>query len=327
LEERADVEAIFGLDVADPHVALGRTEFVHADTRHSVINKLVRQLELDTVVHCAVAVNRRLGARALHETDVIGTMNVLAACAGDGSPVTRVVVKSSVAVYGSEPSDPSFLREEHIGRAPARNHIQADLMEMEQLVQDFAIRNRKTDVTVLRLGYRAGFREEAPLARYFRLAAVPRFLGYDPRVQLLHEEDAVEALYRAVVAAHPGVYNVAGSGVMLLSQAIELAGRRQLPILPPVWQGLAAVPLRGAAGIDLPPHIVDLLLHGMVVDCTRLREEFGWEPGFDSRAAMLDYVQQSGEQETRLRPPQPQEYELQAYLARRRRSGREVKPA
>jgi UDP-glucose 4-epimerase len=321
------VEAIFGLDVADPQVALNRTEFVHADTRHSVINKLVRQLELDTVVHCAVAVNRRLSPRALHETDVIGTMNVLAACAGEGSPVKRVVVKSSVAAYGSEPSDPSFLREEHIGRAPARNHVQADLLEMEQLVQDFAIRNRKTEVTVLRLGYRSALREDSPLARYFRLPSVPRFLGYDPRLQLLHEEDAVEALYRAVVASHPGVFNVAGEGVVLLSQAIELAGRRQLPLLPPLGVGLTRMALRAAAGIDLPPHIADFLLHGLVVDCTRLREEFGWMPGFDSRAAMLEFVHESGERAAELRPPQPQEYELLAYLVRRRRSGREVRSA
>src|SRR5919204_4637389 len=211
LEEREDVEAIFGLDVADPQVALERTEFVHADTRHSVINKLVRQLELDTVVHCAVAVSSPLSARALHETDVIGTMNVLTACAGEASPVQRVVVKSSVAVYGTEPSDPSFLREEHAGRAPAHGHVQADLLEMEQLVQDFAIRNRRTEVTVLRLGNRVGLRDVGPLARYFSLPAVPRFLGYDPRVQLLHEDDAVEGLYRAVVAGHPGIFNVAGS--------------------------------------------------------------------------------------------------------------------
>jgi UDP-glucose 4-epimerase len=238
-----------------------------------------------------------------------------------------VVVKSSVAAYGSEPSDPSFLREEHIGRAPARHHVQADLLEMEQLVQDFAIRNRKTEVTVLRLGYRAGLREESPLARYFALPTVPRFVGYDPRLQLLHEEDAVEALYRSVIASHPGAYNVAGEGVILLSQAIGLAGRRQLPVLPPLGAGLTRLALRAAAGVDLPPHIADFLLNGLVVDCGRLRQEFGWVPGFDTRAAMLEFVQEVGEEAAELRPPQPQEYELQAYLARRRRSGREVRPA
>jgi UDP-glucose 4-epimerase len=318
------VEAIFGLDITDPQVALGRTEFVHADTRHSVINKLVRQLELDTVVHCAVAVNSRLGSRALHETDVIGTMNVLAACAGEASPVRRVVVKSSVFVYGTEPSDPSFLREEHAGQAPARNSVQADLLEMEQLVQDFAIRNRRMEVTVLRLGNRIGLRDFGPLARYLSLPAVPRFLGYDPRLQLLHEGDAVEALYRAVVAGHPGVFNVAGPGVILLSQAIELAGKRQLPLLPPLARWLGRLAVKTATGLDMPPHLADVLSSELVVDCTQLRDEFGWLPGHDSKTVMLDFAQRSGEEAIEPSPPQPQEYELQAYLARRRRSGRSV---
>ena len=276
-------------------------------------------------MHCAVAVDSPLGARALHETDVIGTMNVLAACAGEASPVKRVVVKSSVAVYGTEPSDPSFLREEHAGRAPARSPLQSDLLEMEQLVQDFAIRNGRTEVTVLRLGHRVGLRDFGPLARYFSLRAVPRFLGYDPRLQLLHEDDAVEALYRAVVAAHPGVFNVAGSGVILLSQAIELAGKRQLPLLPPGAGWLTRLAIKAATGFDLPAHLAQVISSDLVVDCSKLREEFGWLPGYESRAVMLDFVNQSVEEGVEIRPPQPEEYELQAYLSRRRRSGRAVR--
>ena len=318
------MEAIFGLDVADPQVALERTEFVHADTRHSVINKLVRQLELDTVVHCAVAVSSPRSARALHETDVIGTMNVLTACAGEASPVQRVVVKSSVALYGTEASDPSFLREEHAGRAAAHNHVQADLLEMEQLVQDFAIRNRRTEVTVLRLGNRVGLRDFSPLARYFSLPAVPRFLGYDPRLQLLHEDDAVEALYRAVVAGHAGVFNVAGPGVILLSQAIASAGKRELPLLPPAAHWLSRAALKAVTGLDFPAHLTDLLRHDLVVDCSKLRDEFGWLPGYESRSAMLEFVSRTVEEAVEPRPPQPQEYELQSYLARRRQAGRPV---
>jgi hypothetical protein len=42
---------------------------------------------------------------------------------------------------------------------------------------------------------------------------------------------------------------------------------------------------------------------------------------------MLEFVHESGERAAELRPPQPQEYELLAYLVRRRRSGREVRSA
>src|SRR2546421_9991507 len=105
------VPHLFGCDVADPLSALEAMDFVHADTRHAVIGKLVRQLRIDTVVHLAVTVDSLQEHRAAHETNVIGTMNVLAGCAGPASPVRRLVVKSSHAVYGSAPGNPSLLSE------------------------------------------------------------------------------------------------------------------------------------------------------------------------------------------------------------------------
>jgi hypothetical protein len=117
---------------------------------------------------------------------------------------------------------------------------------------------------------------------------------------------------------------VAGSGVILLSQAIEAAGKRQLPVLPPAASWLSRLAVKAATGLELPSHLTDVLMHDLVVDCTKLRDEFGWLPGFDSRSAMLEFVNRSVEEAFEPRPPQPEEYELQAYLARRRRAGRPV---
>src|SRR5256885_16904741 len=100
------VPHLFGCDIADPISALEEMDFVHADTRLSVIGKLVRQLRIDTLVHLAVLVDSRSDARSIHETDVIGTMNVLVGCAAPSSPVRRLVVKSSAAIYGAGAFDP-----------------------------------------------------------------------------------------------------------------------------------------------------------------------------------------------------------------------------
>ena len=318
LEQREDVEAIFGIDIADPRVALDRTEFVHADTRHSLLTKLVRGLEVDVVVHCAVLTETRAAGRTLHETNVIGTMNLLAACSGDDSPVRRLVVKSNVAVYGCQPYAPSYLRES--SRQPVTEPLALELQEMEQLVHDYALRYRHRMVTVLRLGHRLGLAEATPLGEYLRLPRVPTFLGFDPRIQLLHEEDAVEALYRAAVADHPGIYNVAGEGVLLLSQAATLAGRERVPMLPPLGRTAARVLLR-ATGFDLPPYLADFLCHGCVVDSSAMERQFGWRPAHTTRATLLDFVRGDVFE---MPAVGPQEYELSAYLQRRRKAGRAI---
>lgn len=311
------MEAIFGLDVRDPEVAFDRLDFVHADLRHAALPRLVRGLAVDTVVHCAVLCEGRTSARETHETDVIGTMNLLTACSGPDATVRRVVVKSSVAVYGAWPGAPSFLREDAAGQQSNGNSLQADLGEMEQLVHDFALRYAERTVTVLRFGFRLGIGEGTAFARYLGLPVVPTLAGYDPRIQFLHEQDAVEALCRAALARHRGVFNVAGAGVVLLSQAVGLVGRRPLPVLPPFarWTGRWAM---RALGVDLPSHLPDVLAYGCVVDIGRLEREFGWVPPRSSREVLREFRGRlSGE--IAEPPPAPQEAELERYLQRRRR--------
>lgn len=315
----SQVPYLFGCDVADPTSALEEMDFVHADTRQSVIGKLVRQLQIDTVVHLAVMIDSPHDERSIHETDVIGTMNVLVGCAAPSSPVRKLIVKSSQAIYGAGPGDPSFYSEEMVNWDKPASGIARDLLEMEQLVSEFALRNEQCTVTVLRLAYRVS--EDTSLARYVSLPIVPTFAGFDPRLQLLHEDDAVEAIVRSVVGEHPGAFNVAGPGVVLLSQAIGIMGGRVAPVLPPYGKWVSRLGLKALANINLPAHLADFLTFGSVMDRSRLAAEFGWSPAFSSRQAM-DSLARGRETERIEAPSPPQEYELQRYLQQRRRRER-----
>ena len=314
------VQFLFGCDVADPVSALEEMDFVHADTRHAVIGKLIRQLRIDTVVHMAVTVDSAREGRAAHETNVIGTMNVLVGCTGPSSPVERLIVKSSQAIYGAAATDPSFLSEEMAStERPGGSFVTRDLRDMEQLVAEYADRSSDCRVTVLRLGYRVA--EDTKLAKYLLLPIVPTFAGFDPRLQLLHEEDAAEAVVRAAIGDHPGTFNVAGAGVVLVSQAIAIMGGRAAPVLFPYGRWVARYGLKAVTGVDLPGHLADLLTYGSVADCSRLAAEFGWSPAYSTRA-VIDAFARGKDAEVIEAPSPPQEYELQVYLQRRRRAER-----
>ena len=322
LSDDPDLGDLYGLDVRDPGHPLGRAEFVHADTRHSVIAKLVRELRIQVVVHCAV-VTHQLEARSMHETNVIGTMNVLAACSGEGSPVEQVVVKSSTAIYGAEPTGPSFLTESMAdSRRRPRGPLQSDLLELEQLALDFSLRNPAVAVSVLRLADMVDRRSNTPLSRYLRLPVVPTVIGFDPRVQFLHEDDAVEALQRATLSRHRGVFNVAAPGVLLLSQAIRLAGGRPLAVLPRLFGPVERLAVTAALGVPLTPRLLALITHGQAIDCSLLQHEFGWEPAHDNRSLLAE-LGDPGSGEVLDQEPAPiQERTLEDYLRRRRLSGR-----
>jgi UDP-glucose 4-epimerase len=313
------VPHLFGCDLKDPISALEEMDFVHADTRHVAIGKLVRRLNVDTVVHLAVMVDSPKDERSIHETDVIGTMNILAGCSAPSGHVRRLIVKSSQAIYGAGPTDPSFFSEDMTNSEKAAPSVTRDLLDMEQLIAEFAVRNQSCSVSVMRLGFRVN--EDTTLARYLSLPIVPTFAGFDPRLQLLHDEDAAEAIVRAVLGDHPGVFNVAAGGVVLLSQAIAIMGGRPAPVLPPYGRWIGRLALRALARVEMQAHLADVIAFGSVMDCTKLEAEFGWKPAYNSRAVM-DGLARGKTLEVIEAPSPPQEYELQVYLQRRRRANR-----
>ena len=128
---------------------------------------------------------------------MIGTMNILAACGGPDSPVTKVVFKSSAHYYGCERDDPSFFTEEM--RRPHEPHtrLESDIVEADDAVQGFAARNPKVTVTTLRFCNGLGPDLRTSHSALLGLPAVPGILGFDPRYQFIHEDDIVGVLHHA----------------------------------------------------------------------------------------------------------------------------------
>lgn len=291
------IDRVIGVDSAPPGPIemdlLGRTEFLRTDIRSPAIVKIMAAERVDTVVHASVTANPgRVGGRTpLKEFNVIGTMQLLAACQRAPS-VRRVVVKSTTAVYGSSPRDPGVFTEDMTARAMPRGGYGQDAVEVESYVRGFARRRPDVAVTLLRFASLVGPQVDTTLTRYFARPVVPTLVGHDPRLQVVHETDAVEVLRRAAVEDKPGVFNVAGRGVLLLSQAIRRAGRVMIALPPPaVWVAGRAVRRAGRADFSTDQAH---LRYGRVVDVTRLTTEFGYLPAFTTEQAFDAFVVGAG---------------------------------
>jgi UDP-glucose 4-epimerase len=227
------------------------------------------------------------GRTAMKEINVIGTMQLLAAC--QKAPSMRsLVVKSTTAVYGSSPRDPALFTEELAPRSLPRAGYAKDAVEVEGYVRGFGRRRPDVALTLLRFTNFIGPSIDTPLTRYLTLPVVPTVLGFDPRLQLCHEEDGLEVLRRSVLDGPSGIFNVGGTGVLLLSQALRRLGRPALPVPSPAVS-LVARAFRGAGVVDFSPEQMRFLEHGRVADVTRLREAFGWSPR-PTAAAFDDFV-------------------------------------
>jgi UDP-glucose 4-epimerase len=271
LEAFPEVEAVIGVDNEEPQVELERTEYVKVGAQHALLRRVVEAAEIDTVVDTRLVVDSAVmpSSRA-HENNVMGTMNILAACTGSDSPVKKVVFKSSTHFYGCHQDDPAFFDETMRRPHPPKTGIERDVVEAEASVNEYAERHPDTAVTILRFANVLGPDVETSHIKLFSLPAVPMILGFDPRYQFVHEDDVGHALEHAVKHRVPGTYNVAGDGVLALSEVAGLLGKPYAPVLPPWGTGLAASVAR-RVGIDIPSEALEQMRFGRGVDNRRYK--------------------------------------------------------
>jgi len=272
LESDPDVEMVLGMGRHEPSVPLERTEYVRADHTYSILSRIVKATQVDTIVHTFLAVDStQVPGRTLHEINVIGTMNLLAAASQAGSSVRHVVVKSSTLVYGASSRDPYWFREEHRRVRTPRTRLERSLVEVESLVHDFAEDNPSTLVSVLRFANVLGTDIVTPISANLARRIAPAVAGFDPLIQFVEEDDVVRALEHVTRHGIGGLYNVAGDGKLPWHEVAALCGAVVLP-LPAVATGMVAAPLCRLGIIDFPPELEDLLRFGRGIDTTRIKE-------------------------------------------------------
>jgi UDP-glucose 4-epimerase len=286
LAEHEAVELVIGVDEQLPVHDLGQTRILRTELASSVIADVLERERIDTLVHLALSATPEPTGARRKEHNVIGTMQLLAAA--QGAPHLRsVVLKSSTAVYGSDATNQALFGED-VATEAAGGYAK-DIIEAEGFARALVRRRDGVVLTVLRFANLLGSGIESAFAGYLSLPVLPTVLGYDPRIQLCHTADAVEVLLQSCLDNHPGIFNVAGDGVMYLSQVARVAGRPTLPIPLPLVGGLAGV-LRKASRLDLPADQLRYLSYGRVADITRLRKDFGYEPRYTTRATLEAFL-------------------------------------
>jgi UDP-glucose 4-epimerase len=286
LETDPNLEMILGMGAHVPSVPFERAEFVRADENYSIVNRIVKATQVDTILHTFMVTNSEgISNRRVHEINVIGTMNLLAAAGAAGSSVRHIVVKSSTLVYGSSARDPNTFEEDSPRSGPATHSIERVLLEAESLVRDFSEDNPGTLVTVLRFANVLGPHLSTAISRSLSRPVCPSIFGFDPLLQFVEEDDVVRALLHVTRGGIPGLYNVAGEGRLPWSEVAHICGTRLVPLSP--YSPLKIHPL--VRLFDLPPELEDLLRYGRGVD-TRRYAATGFTYGATSAGAVQSFI-------------------------------------
>lgn len=207
-------------------------------------------------------------------------------------------MKSSTYVYGGASRDPAVFTETTQSKSLPAGGFAKDAVEVESYVRGFARRRPDVAVCVLRFANILGPYADSALAEYFSMPVMPTVLGYDPRLQFVHEDDVLDVLRLAAGEPQPGTlnsgtFNIAGDGVLLLSQCARRLGRPTVPLLLPAvtWVGSA---LRAVGVTDFSPEQIRLLTHGRVVETSQMREVLGFKPMYTTAEAFADFARSRG---------------------------------
>jgi len=288
-----EFEHVAGLDTRRPRDIDG-VEFVEVDIRDPELTTVVAEARADTLVHNQIVRQPRpdLSARAMHDLNVMGSLQVVAACERSES-LRAVVVRGSAGIYGAEPQAPQFLTEQMARLYPLRSRFQRDVGEIETYFHTYARRHPDVACTMLRFQPSIGPGLDTQVTRYLSAPVAPTYLGFDPRIQLVHSLDALDALVAAVRNPVRGPVNVAAPGTIGLTRMVRMAGRPALPIAAPLFGPMT----RSLTRIGVPSLSEDftrLLRYGRAVDTRRLSEDIGFNPRRDTAAAVADYLEHRG---------------------------------
>jgi UDP-glucose 4-epimerase len=316
---------VVGLDSEPPGESLKGLDFIQADIRNPLFVDLLRSENVHTVCHLVFAESVR-ASEAAFDINVMGTMKVLGACAEAG--VRKVVLKSSMTVYGANPSNPSFITEQQPPQAGRSYGTTRNLVEIEAFCNGFRRQVPEMTLTILRFANIVGPQADTPLTRFLKQPMAPVLLGFDPLMQVIHEKDVVEALVYAIQNDVPGVFNIAAEGILPLSRLMALAVKVPIPIfhLFAYW----GADLIGAAGVSAGrnwPIEMDYLRYPCVGDLAKMREDLGFVPRYTAEEALREFA---GEQRLRRYMPESaalayDEERLRDTIERRKRS-RELNP-
>ena len=273
-------ERIVGIDRRPFIGAPKDVEVFQIDLRKKKAEDVFRRFSVKAVIHMGIMHDPRMSQEEHHAFNVVGTTRILDACARQG--VKKVVVLSSANVYGPSPDNSNFLTEDAPLMAASRFSEVRDLIEVDMLAHGFFWRHPELETVILRPVHILGPTIKNAPSNYLRLRHPWMLAGFDPMVQLIHQEDAARAMVEALTPGLRGVYNVVGPGEVPLSSVFRELGRTPIPVPHVIARPLLSVLFRYRLA-EFPPPELDHIQFLCNVDGSAWVRDVHWEPRFSMR--------------------------------------------
>jgi UDP-glucose 4-epimerase len=229
MDESESVSRIIGVDLNQPRYNSPKMEFHRMDVRDPSIVNLFTLNNVETVVHLAFILNPLHNDALMHDIDVNGTRNVLAATTA--CIAKHLVVASSSSAFGAFPDNPEWLTEEHHPRRMRNFTYASDKYENEMIIRLFKEDNPHVKVAMIRPCIVYGPNVDNYLSRFIvKLPFLPAVDGAKPEMQFVHEDDVAEVFMRVLEKGEEGFFHACGEGTITTEEIARMAGKPLIPV-------------------------------------------------------------------------------------------------
>jgi UDP-glucose 4-epimerase len=292
LSQQKSVRKIIVVDITRPKTTAKKVKYYKFDLTATMADvalaDILKEEGCDLFIHTAFPMRPFHNESSFHEIVAIGTYYVFNAC--EACSVPKVIMSSITDIYGAFPSNPNYMDEKRAVKGNLQNRLLADRIDAEKQALKYQKKHPDRVVTILRHATCLGPKVESFKTQYLKRAVMPTVLGYDPLLQFVHEDDVMSVFYQAIEEDHAGVFNIAGDGVLPLSQVVSLCGAMRLPM--PLLSFRMTLQALWMADVALAPaSYTDFFRYLCVVDNSKLKREFRFQPKYSSREALVSFIE------------------------------------
>ena len=291
LEDEEDISKLVAIDTLPPAVPI-RNMAAYRTNVTEPIDDALTQHNVSTVVHLAFIARRgrnRQEVDSIRETNLAALGSVLESSARAG--VNHIVYLSSHTVYGAHADNPVPLTDEAPLRPIPDFPYGYDKFLSEQMLQEFQETHPDIAVTILRscmvLGPSAGNYITKAFFRPWLLGV----LDYDPPLQFVYEDDLARILTIVIQRRLPGVFNVAGDGVVFYTEFAQMIKSRLINLPSFLAYGLAQLSWNLHIQRESTSCGLDLVRYPMVLSTGKLHQATGyrfWHTSMETLSAFAN---------------------------------------
>jgi len=269
---------VIGIDPRGWPGAPEEIELHPVDIRKRAAEEVFRHHRPEAVIHMATISALLADAEERYRINLGGTRAVFEHSSSYG--VRQLVFVGRHTYYGAGPDTPLYHTESEPPQELGTYPELADLVAADLYAANALWRLPALQTAVLRICYTLGPSGHGTLASFLRGRFVPMVLGFDPLFHFIHEDDAADAIVKALSSKVRGIYNVAGPQPLPLSLIAHEVGRRVLPLPEMVLAALV-----GRAGLPrLSRGALAHIKYPIVVDASLFRKVTGFKHRFDELA-------------------------------------------